>query len=297
MRAVAMTGLVVIGALLAGPAGAASRLPEEYRQIDSDFDRTPPARPGLAEPSLASPAQADPVRALQQRLVELGYTVGPIDGRWGPRTRAAARAFLADHGQPDEDGLTVERIETLVAAPAAAAAALATPPAVAEAPTAPEALPPALWHGRDLLGRPLHLPAGDRVASVADLVLSADGAITGVIAALPAGSERAEDQRLIAWETVQPWLGRRAIVLGLDAGSVRTLRAAAPPVLAPGQFRLTRLIDAPLREAGADRGDIADAGFDATGRLDRFELSEAAPLPLAGRRLDADADGDGVSLR
>ncbi|MFD2232959.1 peptidoglycan-binding domain-containing protein [Phaeospirillum tilakii] len=285
MRAVAMTGLVVIGAMLAGPAGAASRLPEEYRQIDADFDRTP-----------ARPAPADPVRALQQRLGELGYTVGPIDGRWGPRTRAAARAFLADHGQPDEDGLTVERIESLVT-PAAAGTALATPPAVAEAPTAPEAVPPALWHGRDLLGRPLHLPAGDRIASVADLVLSADGAITGVIAALPAGSARAEDQRLIAWEAVRPWLGRRAIVLGLDVDSARALRAAAPPVLAPGQFRLTRLFDAPLREAGTERGDIADAGFDAAGRLERFELSEAAALPLAGRRLDADGDGDGVSLR
>lgn len=292
MRAVAMTGLVVIGAMLAGPAGAASRLPEEYRQIDADFDRTP-ARP-LADPGLASPAQADPVRALQQRLTELGYTVGPIDGRWGPRTRAAARAFLADHGQPDEDGLTVERIESLVT-PAAAGTALLTPPAVAEAPTAPEAVPPALWSGRALLGRPLHLPAGDRVASVADLVLSADGTITGVIAALPAGSERAEDQRLIAWEAVQPWLGRRAIVLGLDADSARALRAAAPPVLAPGQFRLTQLLDAPLRENGADQGEIADAGFDAAGRLDRLERSEAAPLPAAGHRLDADEDG--VTLR
>jgi hypothetical protein len=38
------------------------------------------------------------VRALQRRLTGLGYTPGPIDGRYGPLTEQALRRFQATHG-------------------------------------------------------------------------------------------------------------------------------------------------------------------------------------------------------
>lgn len=39
-------------------------------------------------------------RAIQHRLVDLGYKPGAVDGMMGPRTRAAIRAFERDHGMP-----------------------------------------------------------------------------------------------------------------------------------------------------------------------------------------------------
>jgi peptidoglycan hydrolase-like protein with peptidoglycan-binding domain len=41
----------------------------------------------------AQPAGSRRVRSLQRRLVRLGFTPGPVDGRYGPRTRAGVRRF------------------------------------------------------------------------------------------------------------------------------------------------------------------------------------------------------------
>ena len=35
---------------------------------------------------------------VQRRLKELGHDPGPIDGRLGPQTQAALKAFQADYG-------------------------------------------------------------------------------------------------------------------------------------------------------------------------------------------------------
>jgi Putative peptidoglycan binding domain/Resolvase, N terminal domain len=40
------------------------------------------------------------VREVQRRLVQLGYRPGPVDGLFGPRTRAATRWFQYKHGLP-----------------------------------------------------------------------------------------------------------------------------------------------------------------------------------------------------
>jgi DNA invertase Pin-like site-specific DNA recombinase len=40
------------------------------------------------------------VREVQRRLVQLGYRPGPVDGLFGPRTRAATRWFQFKHGLP-----------------------------------------------------------------------------------------------------------------------------------------------------------------------------------------------------
>jgi peptidoglycan hydrolase-like protein with peptidoglycan-binding domain/TPR repeat protein len=46
----------------------------------------------------ASAHGSRPVRALQRRLAGLGYSPGPIDGRFGPRTEAAVTRFQVTHG-------------------------------------------------------------------------------------------------------------------------------------------------------------------------------------------------------
>ena len=42
--------------------------------------------------------QGSDVRELQAKLTQLGYSVGPLDGKFGPKTEAAVRKFQQDHG-------------------------------------------------------------------------------------------------------------------------------------------------------------------------------------------------------
>ena len=49
--------------------------------------------------SMAAPLSG--TRAVQQRLVDLGYKPGKVDGMMGKRTRAAIRAFERDQGMPE----------------------------------------------------------------------------------------------------------------------------------------------------------------------------------------------------
>ena len=55
------------------------------------------------------------MKVVQQQLKDLGYfEVGMVDGRYGPRTRAAVLAFRADNGlglSPDVDPVLVEALQ------------------------------------------------------------------------------------------------------------------------------------------------------------------------------------------
>jgi DNA invertase Pin-like site-specific DNA recombinase len=46
------------------------------------------------------PGGSERVREVQRRLVKLGYRPGPVDGLFGPRTRAATQWFQFKHGLP-----------------------------------------------------------------------------------------------------------------------------------------------------------------------------------------------------
>jgi hypothetical protein len=54
------------------------------------------------KPPTSSPALKD-VSNVQNRLIELGYLVGPADGVWGSRSRNALLAFKASNGLPADD--------------------------------------------------------------------------------------------------------------------------------------------------------------------------------------------------
>lgn len=69
---------------------------------------------GIRRP-LAAAAPARPeLKVVQQQLKDLGYfEVGNVDGRYGPRTRAAVLAFRADNGlglNPDVDPVLVQAL-------------------------------------------------------------------------------------------------------------------------------------------------------------------------------------------
>ena len=46
------------------------------------------------------------VAATQANLARLGYDPGPVDGRYGPRTRNAIRAYQRDHGLAENGRLS-----------------------------------------------------------------------------------------------------------------------------------------------------------------------------------------------
>lgn len=81
------------------------------------------------------------VREVQRRLRRLGYAVGPVDGRLGPRTRAALAWFQRKHGLPSDGRAVLATVRHLRAR--TGAAATPAPPARDPAPApAAEAAPP-----------------------------------------------------------------------------------------------------------------------------------------------------------
>ncbi len=94
----------------------------------------------------ASPNGSRRVREVQRRLVRRGYRPGPVDGRFGPRTRAAVMWFQTKHGLPRTgrvDALSVATLREVRRTPPTAVAP--KPPSAAEQEAgalAPAAAPP-----------------------------------------------------------------------------------------------------------------------------------------------------------
>ncbi|KNZ70726.1 peptidoglycan-binding lysin domain-containing protein [Thermincola ferriacetica] len=66
-----------------------------------------PAEPGPGFGVLKRGSRGPEVKMLQERLAELGYYTGPIDGVFGRRTEMAVRAFQREKGFP-ETGIVEE---------------------------------------------------------------------------------------------------------------------------------------------------------------------------------------------
>lgn len=70
---------------------------------------------GIRRPLRADVPQRPEMKIIQQQLKDLGYyEVGNVDGRYGPRTRAAILAFRADSGlglSPDVDPVLAEALQ------------------------------------------------------------------------------------------------------------------------------------------------------------------------------------------
>jgi uncharacterized protein (TIGR02594 family) len=70
---------------------------------------------GIRRPLRSDATQRPEMKVVQQQLKDLGYfEVGIVDGRYGPRTRAAVLAFRADNGlglSPDVDTVLAEALQ------------------------------------------------------------------------------------------------------------------------------------------------------------------------------------------
>jgi peptidoglycan hydrolase-like protein with peptidoglycan-binding domain len=76
---------------------------EHHVRADGVVGPITAARLRAARPALRlgtgylAPHGSKRVRAIQRRLRSLGYATGPVDGRFGPRTQGAVRAFQGHH--------------------------------------------------------------------------------------------------------------------------------------------------------------------------------------------------------
>ena len=103
--------------LLAGCAGEPTSSPSA-----PGATTPPPSRPPSAPPAPSRPQQAEPPPALdepmtpfelQDRLNQLGYKVGAVDGVIGPRTTEALKKYQSDNNLPATGTLDVQTIKKL----------------------------------------------------------------------------------------------------------------------------------------------------------------------------------------
>jgi peptidoglycan hydrolase-like protein with peptidoglycan-binding domain len=123
MRPVHVPLSVILGAMLlvAGCAGA----PESSTAPTKPTTATPPAPPPRPQATPATPSrpqQNEPPPAidegmtsfeLQERLNQLGYKVGTVDGVIGPRTTEALRKFQSDNNLSATGTLDAQTIKKL----------------------------------------------------------------------------------------------------------------------------------------------------------------------------------------
>ena len=77
------------------------------------FRPTPAPSPTPEIAALSSGSQGDQVKKLQQRLQELGFYTGKIDGDYGKGTKSAVTVFQQQHGL-DADGIAGEKTQKML---------------------------------------------------------------------------------------------------------------------------------------------------------------------------------------
>jgi peptidoglycan hydrolase-like protein with peptidoglycan-binding domain len=100
--------------------------PEQPSAADVTQRGATPGATASAAAAAAADLSLEQVRRIQQRLRELGFEPGPVDGIWGEQTRAALRAFqeargLEPTGDPTEPTLAALGVEGGAGQEAAAA--------------------------------------------------------------------------------------------------------------------------------------------------------------------------------
>ena len=122
-----IAGIIGIAVLLAGSIVLATYMIPTIGEVRREMSLTPTPLPpvpdtvrgkGAAEmvtpePALHNGSQGEKVWQLQERLKELGYYTGEVDGQFGPGTREAVIAFQKKNGL-DADGLAGEETQKVL---------------------------------------------------------------------------------------------------------------------------------------------------------------------------------------
>ena len=126
--ALALIGLLVMPV----PTHAAARQPEamasagwhgraienprpRLRVVDVQWPKGWSAGPVGFRSGYTRPGGSERVREVQRRLMNLGYRPGPVDGLFGPRTRAATQWFQFKHGLPTNGSVNRSTLAVLTA--------------------------------------------------------------------------------------------------------------------------------------------------------------------------------------
>ena len=110
-----------------------SLTPTPHPQYGSVFKVTPDPGAPTAEPVIRSGATGEAVNRLQQRLKDLGYYTGTVDGQFGPGTRTAVTLFQQQHGLQSDGVVGPDTNEILYSA--SARPAITPEPTAAPPPT------------------------------------------------------------------------------------------------------------------------------------------------------------------
>ena len=122
-----IAGIIGIAVLLAGCIMLATYMIPTIGEVRREMSLTPTPLPpvpdtvrsqGAAEmvtpePALHNGSQGEKVWQLQERLKELGYYTGEVDGQFGPGTKEAVIAFQKKNGL-DADGLAGEETQRVL---------------------------------------------------------------------------------------------------------------------------------------------------------------------------------------
>ena len=192
---------------------------------------TSPMRSLSAGAGLGSANGSGAVRRVQRALRELGYGVGRVDGRFGPRTRSAVGWFQRKHGLAI-DGIvgprTLERLQARTRADS-------TTPATTEPEVAPQAsAPPAVDDGDAQAASPA-APQTTRTADPADRWLVAALAVAvilaGALLALLVRRRRRPDEGTVVSLAQPLWVAGVSSdpAVGHFAGTAAALHVSPPP--------------------------------------------------------------------
>ena len=100
----------------AGWHGRAIQNPRpRLRVVDVQWPKGWSAGPVGFRSGYTRPGGSERVREVQRRLVKLGYRPGPVDGLFGPRTRAATQWFQFKHGLPTNGRVNRSTLAVLTA--------------------------------------------------------------------------------------------------------------------------------------------------------------------------------------
>ena len=122
-----LAGVILLVILAIGLGFLLSRMIPTIGEVQREMSLTPTPLPpvpdtvrgkGAAEmvtpePALHNGSQGEKVWQLQERLKELGYYTGEVDGQFGPGTKEAVIAFQKKNGL-DADGLAGEETQRVL---------------------------------------------------------------------------------------------------------------------------------------------------------------------------------------
>ena len=93
-----MKKVTVIGAIIAVAVFASAAYAQQNRSSQDEAQQNAASSQQNKQEQTASAQNAETVRKVQEALNEKGYNVGPVDGKWGTKSKQAMKKFQKSEG-------------------------------------------------------------------------------------------------------------------------------------------------------------------------------------------------------